>query len=384
LIEKLRERYDVKPTYETYKLKSELWNIFLDSNKYSNDIKNICNSIDIQSSLSKNIVNRGAKKIINLSNKIITNEKEYGIYDGDYFTIIKIRHLYFDRYDEMLFLFTSDIERFCNEYIKPHEDLCTKSIIGTWNIKISCGGYHLVPVNIDVGDEPLLSNGYNNLLNNEVSYFLNNKKIYESLNSPYKRGILLYGPPGNGKTAYIKNYIHSLKDSCIILLNSVDYSVMDALKDFLNNPEYDDTFKLIIIEDIDGITKDSRSILLNLLDGVSRVNNTLFVSTTNHINKIDDSIVNRPSRFDRIIKIDVPDKSVRLELLKKYFPNEPYENIEIGADMSEGFSGAYFKELYLTTQIEKIDMLKSIESFSKRFKQFETEKSKNNQTEYLG
>src|SRR4029077_7848633 len=106
---------------------------------------------------------------------------------------------------------------------------------------------------------------------------------------------------------------------------------------------------IVVMEDIDAILEDySESEVLNILDGVNDVTNTIFLATTNYPEKLGPRIVNRPSRFDKRFKIGYPNEEARRIYLKKLLPSEAIHNnvdIEQWISDTEGFSIAHLKEL---------------------------------------
>ena len=147
-------------------------------------------------------------------------------------------------------------------------------------------------------------------------------ELYQDLDLPYKRGIILYGDPGNGKSAMIRQLIRSVPDVSKIIINpgirNVTY-VLSSLMKALNGKK-----AIIIIEDIDSLINDrNRSEFLNILDGVDIKSGVLFIGTTNYPERLDPAIMNRAGRFDRTYKIDNPTEETR----KAYFKSRKLEKI---------------------------------------------------------
>ncbi|KAG6876014.1 hypothetical protein C0992_001369 [Termitomyces sp. T32_za158] len=124
---------------------------------------------------------------------------------------------------------------------------------------------------------------------------------------PYRRGYLLHGPPGSGKTSFIQALAASLSyDICLLNLSERGLSD-DKLNHLLSNaPER----SFVLIEDIDAVfnkrvqtTEDGYqssvtfSGFLNALDGVASGEERIIFMTTNHIKKLDPALI-RPGRVD--------------------------------------------------------------------------------------
>ena len=144
----------------------------------------------------------------------------------------------------------------------------------------------------------------------DIKTFFDNDtpKVYKQLELNYRRGIVLYGDPGNGKSAMLREIIrtvdHSVK-KIVINSNVEDYYMPRVLRSLVNT--LNGHKSLIIIEDIDSlITERNRSEFLNILDGVDVISGIYFIATTNYPERIDPAFMNRAGRFDKSFKIDNP------------------------------------------------------------------------------
>jgi len=141
----------------------------------------------------------------------------------------------------------------------------------------------------------------------------------------YRRGFLLYGLPGNGKTSVARIM------ACHPLVSafSIDYSAdglpNDALSELFQSAE-DRAPALVILEDLDMIFgadgHDNRTAitlprLLACLDGLAMQNGIVIVATANDPSTLDPAILKRPGRFDRLALFPLPSLEVRREYLAK-------------------------------------------------------------------
>jgi len=110
---------------------------------------------------------------------------------------------------------------------------------------------------------------------------------------------------------------------------------------------------VVIFEDIDAIASEgswTTSMILNLLDGIKQIQNVVYISTTNHPEKLEDRITNRPSRFDRRYEVELPNEEVRKAYIENKLSKEDLEKINMDdwIKESEGFSLAHMRELVIS------------------------------------
>ena len=162
--------------------------------------------------------------------------------------------------------------------------------------------------------------------------FLQASEWYAAVGIPYRRGYLLYGPPGCGKTSFCQALAGALKlDVCMLTLtnkNLDDNSLAESLRDAPANA-------IVLLEDVDAVFVD-RSLqseggrgagvtfsgLLNALDGVASQEGRLFFMTTNHIEKLDPALI-RPGRCDIKVEVRRASRSQAQKLYSRFFAGEP-------------------------------------------------------------
>jgi len=295
-------------------------------------------------------------------------------YVGDYFHIIESRTVN----GNFAIVFTNEWNRFVKEFGEFN-----LSPIKNGLYKLVNTSFGVVPQKVKIGSvvRPILNEDLFARLSKEINQFIKKRDVYVNNNMEYKRGILLYGPPGNGKTTFIKHFLKNVKAISIICDVKSDGD-LSWVVDFTQNKEYWDKLKIIVLEDFDGIVPYYRSTILNMMDGLQSVHNTIFIATTNFPDKLDIAVVNRPSRFDSFYKIDLPNKNSRRELLEMYFKNLSPGELSEAARLTEGFTGAYFKELFIITQFENCSVFEAIEVMKSKFEIFKSFKSSGNS--YIG
>lgn len=184
-----------------------------------------------------------------------------------------------------------------------------------------------------------------------IKEFWAKREAFKELNVTYKRGIVLYGPPGSGKSATIYRLGSMLEEHDTIMLMCQDPSRTKLALELVKTLEPDRKI-VVVFEDIDGIIRRyGDEELTHLLDGGTDVNNVLFLATTNYPHTIPDRILNRPSRFDMLIKIDMPSAEARRVYIKHILSNNLLLNIEEYVEKTDGLSVAQIKEVIIQTQI---------------------------------
>ena len=203
-------------------------------------------------------------------------------------------------------------------------------------------------------DDLFLPNDLKKNIRDSIEGWLAAKSIYEKAKVPWKRGILMYGIPGNGKTTAIRTIISNY-DFKPVTVNTSMQTNDDTITEAFEYAQEQEP-GLLYIEDLDTLlsTTVSLSHFLNLMDGVSTKNGIMVIATANDLNKLKESVTDRPSRFDRKWEIPVPDFPMAIKYLKHWFGNTvKIESIAKSA-VDNGFSYAHLKELYLTAMFQAL------------------------------
>lgn len=195
-------------------------------------------------------------------------------------------------------------------------------------------------------------------IRNDFAQFFNSRETYEHYGIPWRRGAIFTGPPGNGKTHTVKALINLLERPCLYVRNfTSDGSEQANMAEVFKRARREPT--LMVLEDLDSLITDAnRAFFLNELDGFRVNTGVVVLATTNHPEKLDTAILDRPSRFDRKYHFDLPAEAERWAYVAKW-------NSELQPDMrvtdlggasiveqTKGFSFAYLKELFVSSMIE--------------------------------
>ena len=199
----------------------------------------------------------------------------------------------------------------------------------------------------------------------EVISYIENKEKYKLIGAEMPKGILLEGPPGTGKTLLAKA-ISSETNSTFISMSASEFvelfvgmgaaRVRELFENARNNKPC-----IIFIDEIDAVGRqrgaginmanDEREQTLNQLlyemDGFNNNDDIIVMAATNRKDVLDQALL-RPGRFDRIIRVPLPDKDSREKILGYYLKNKNLEkqfDISSIAELTDGFSGAQLKNL---------------------------------------
>lgn len=167
-----------------------------------------------------------------------------------------------------------------------------------------------------------------------------------------KRGLLLYGPPGVGKTHTVRHLTSSLTDTTVIQLtgNALHLvaeacSVARALQP-----------SMVVIEDVDLIAEDRGMHpgqhpllfqLLNEMDGLAEDADVVFVLTTNRADLLEPALAARPGRVDQAVELTLPDAAARRQLFELYRGDLTVDESRLDdlLERTGGVTASFLKEL---------------------------------------
>jgi hypothetical protein len=216
-----------------------------------------------------------------------------------------------------------------------------------------------------------VSKNLNNALT-DIETFLKSRKIYDEFGMAYRRGYLLYGPPGNGKTSQIRNLTKDVFANALVIWVNKLPSVEMCLA--LNDSPL---LKVFVMEEVSGRNENSYQMreLLNFFDGETSINNSIVIATTNYPEELEQNLIDRPSRFDLVIEIPNPTNSEA----KQYFESFLGRPLEDGEIRFENLSVAHIKEIVLQHKMfgrSLLDCYKQISALKKKIKDAFPEKDK--------
>lgn len=167
-----------------------------------------------------------------------------------------------------------------------------------------------------------------------------------------KRGLLLHGPPGTGKTHTIRYLSGKLVDHTIVILSGNALQFVTAACSIARTLAP----AVVVIEDVDLIA-EQRGMhpghhpmlfqLLNEMDGLGEDVDVTFVLTTNRADLLEPALAARPGRIDLAVGFTMPDDSARRRLLELYRGNLDLRltDVDTVVARTEGVTASFLKEL---------------------------------------
>lgn len=228
----------------------------------------------------------------------------------------------------------------------------------------------------------VLDAGISEQIMTDVKEFIGNVKWYTDRGIPYRRGYLLHGPPGCGKSSYIVALAGEL-DYHICVMNLSERSLTD---DRLNHlltvaPEQ----SIILLEDIDaafvsrdlaaenpaayqGFGRLTFSGLLNALDGVASAEGRIVFMTTNYLERLDSALI-RPGRVDVKEKIDYASHYQIRTMFLRFYPHETESRADLLCEKILAFdknvSAAQIQGYFMVFKTDSEAVLNNIEQIWK-------------------
>jgi hypothetical protein len=190
-----------------------------------------------------------------------------------------------------------------------------------------------------------------------VELWKNNKDWYVKKDIPWKMGLLLHGPPGTGKTLLSRRIAEHLNmplfvyrlgmltdpefseewasmqasAPCVALIEDFD-NVFHGRENIVSIDNFMERFSILEDKPKEGDEQKRRNgfghkvtfdNLLNTLDGAERYEGVLTIITTNHIDKVDAAILDRPGRIDKVIELTYLTNENKLEMIEKILGDMP-------------------------------------------------------------
>jgi predicted AAA+ superfamily ATPase len=209
----------------------------------------------------------------------------------------------------------------------------------------------LMKQSIDVDSLMVLPDNDSEAVLEEFERFWKLESKFRARGFLMKRGVMLWGAPGSGKTSTINLMVRSLIDHKRGIVIFVDHPGIAAQCLRLVRRIEPKRPMIVIMEDLDALTdKYGEHEFLALLDGEAQIDNVAFVATTNYPERLDARFTDRPSRFDTIREIRMPSASAREAYFVAKEPSLSKAELADWVRASDGLSVAHLKEMIIAVR----------------------------------
>jgi ATP-dependent 26S proteasome regulatory subunit len=167
-----------------------------------------------------------------------------------------------------------------------------------------------------------------------------------------KRGLLLHGPPGTGKTHTVRYLLGQLEGVTVVVLSGKALAAVGQACSIARSLQP----SAVVVEDVDLIAEERGARpgphpllfeLLNEMDGLGEDTDVVFLLTTNRADLLEPALASRPGRVDQAVEIPLPDAHARRELIGLYG-----RNLRLGLsddavviERTEGMTASFLKEM---------------------------------------
>lgn len=186
-------------------------------------------------------------------------------------------------------------------------------------------------------------------IQDDITKFLSADQVFKDLSIIKKRGYLLYGLPGTGKTSFVRHLVSEVlpKECHVIWLDSTPNNIFMR---FLNEIS---TLKVFVVEEITAFNEDnSIREVLEFLDGESSPKNSIIIGTTNYPDQLKQNMADRPSRFDVVIEVPEPSEKEAKMFFESFLKRKLIDDEVI----LTGLSVSHIKEICLLSLMHKLSL----------------------------
>lgn len=202
-------------------------------------------------------------------------------------------------------------------------------------------------------DDVILPDGLIDRLERQTVGMSSQRDTLRAAGRSLKRGILLYGPPGVGKTLTVMYLVGRMRERTVLLMTGRGLGLVSSVMHMARTLQP----AMVVMEDVDLIAQE-RGIpfmpsgpvlfdLLNEMDGLREDIDVIFMLTTNRPDILEPALAARPGRVDLVLELPLPDAAARRRLIELYARGLELRDVDLDAviDRTEGASPAYIKEL---------------------------------------
>lgn len=233
--------------------------------------------------------------------------------------------------------------------------------------KITAAGSFLPIPNLTFDDVKLADDKKRAIKMGALEFF-KKREVYEKNNIPFKRGLIFTGLPGTGKT--LSGKILMSNSNCTFIWVTSDMVCYSEDVKYLYDMAKELAPCILFMEDLDNYLAKlgAVDVIKTQMDGLESVDGICTILCTNYPDRLPRALLDRPSRFDDLIIFELPNKTLRYEILIKISEamsiKDKEQALNAIAEKSDKLTGAHLKEVLVFSILLAADEGREVVEYS--------------------